>query len=130
MISFLRPVMNSRPAASSRPRSPVWSQPSCNALGRRVRAVEVLAHHDRPADQNLAVALAGRLIVNPRTAFRLSDPDLDAGKRLADRVVEAIARPHDRRAARSFREAVGVEDGEAEAVEVARRSRDRISTLR
>ena len=88
-------------------------------LGRRVGPAEVLAHDDRPANQDLAVGLAGGRVVTAASPLRRRDADLDAGKRLADRRREAIAGPHDRRAAGRLGQAVGVEDREAQAVEIA-----------
>ena len=132
MISFRRPVMYRRPLRVE-PAEVAGVQPSVLQRFRRgVRAIEVLAHDDRSADQHLAVVDAvSRVGVRARARrFRLEDPDLDARKRLADRLVQSVAGPDDGGAAGRFRQAVGIQDREAEAVEIARDRRIELRAAR
>ena len=99
IISFLRPRIRRWPPASSSPMSPVWNQPSSNALARFFRRVEVAARDVVAADEDLAV---------------LGDLHLDARDRLADGAAggaERMVEGHDRR---GFGQPVALDDEKPE----------------
>ena len=121
IISFLRPLMNSRPCASRSPMSPVCSQPSASngaarpwAVGAAglARRLEVAARDVLAAHEDLAV---------------VGDADLDAGDRRADRSLARLERVVQRDDRRGFGEAVALDDGEPHAppelLEVGRQRR-------
>ena len=94
MMSFLRPVMNRKPSSSTRPRSPVCSQPSIDRAERRVVVLVVALEDVRALEQHLAV---------------VGDPDLQAGQRAADRAEAVGVDGRDRRRGRRLRHPVALE---------------------
>ena len=55
-ISFLRPVIRTKPSSSTSPTSPVWNQPSAlERLGGRLLVAPVAGEHLAAAEQQLAV---------------------------------------------------------------------------
>ena len=120
IISFLRPLMNSRPCASRSPMSPVWSQPSVVkglvAAGNRDSGFGIRlgfgiwalgfgifvipARHVFPSHQDLAV---------------VGDAHLDAFDRRADRSLARLERMIQRDDRRRLGQAVSLDDGEPHA---------------
>ena len=106
MISFLRPVIRTKPSSSTSPMSPVWNQPSRSSdLGGRLLVVPVAGEDLAALEQQLAV---------------VGDPDRGARQRAADGAdLDRVRQVHGHGAG-GLGEAVALEHGQPDAaVEVA-----------